>query len=347
MVPSEPLSPASATVSLGAPGVHGILHILQAASKAGLKGIEIFYNHLAHHAARSSNQDIDDLSAEALLQAARNVRQVCDELGLTIITLQPFAQYDGLLDQEQHHRMVRKFELWIELAHTLGCSIVQVPTNMVKSGTTGDMDKIVADIVELADIGSKADPVVNLAYESMSWGAHNNLWEHSWEVVKRADRLNVGLCLDTYHIASRVWGDPCSSTGKTASADADLAASLGRLVQEVGVNKIFYLQISDAERLSSPLVRGHEFYNPEQPPHMSWSRNARLFPCEEDRGGYLPVLDVTRAIVNGVGYRGWISMEIFSRYLHVADEDVPEQFAGRAMISYLKVREILGWDQLC
>lgn len=345
MNPPQALLPATATVSLGAPGVHGIISVLQAASKAGFQGIEIFYNHLAHHAATASNSSVDDVGRDALVKAAQDIREECNRLDLAIITLQPFAQYDGLLDQDQHHRMVRKFELWIELAHILGTSIVQIPTNMVKAGTTGDMDKIVADIVELADIAGKADPVINLAYESMSWGAHHDLWEHSWEVVKKANRSNVGLCLDTYHIASRVWADPCSSTGKTANADADLAASLKRMVEEVDVEKIFYLQLSDAERLSSPLVEGHEFYNPEQPPRMSWSRNARLFPCEEDRGGYLPVLDIAQSIVNKIGYRGWVSMEIFSRHLSDSKEDVPGEHAERAMLSYRKVGELLGWDQ--
>ena len=347
MNPPQPLLPATATVSLGQPGVHGIIPILQAASSAGLKGIEIFYNHLAHHALGTSHSgSIDDVGPSALLEAARDIRRESDRLGLTTITLQPFAQYDGLLDQEQHQAMVRKFALWIDLAHILGCSIVQVPTNMVKAGTTGDMDTIVKDLTELADLGSQADPVINLAYESMSWGAHNNLWEHSLEVVKRVDRLNVGLCLDTYHIASRVWGDPCSSTCTTANADADLAASLKRMSKEVDGGKIFYLQLSDAERLSSPLIEGHEFYNPEQPPHMSWSRNARLFPCEEDRGGYFPVLKIARTIVNDLGYRGWISMEIFSRHLHDADENVPKDYAKRAMMSYHQVREKLGWEEL-
>lgn len=346
MHPPRPLLPATATVSLGAPGVHGIVTILKAASDAGIKGIEIFYNHLAQHAATTSNTSVDDVGRDALLRAASDVRQECDRLSLTVITLQPFAQYDGLVDPEQHRRMVHRFDLWIELAHALGCGIVQVPTNMVKTGTTGDMDKIVADIVELAEIGAQADPLINLAYESMSWGAHHDLWEQSWEVVKRANRPNVGLCLDTYHIAARVWADPCSESGKAAKGDADLAASLERMVRDVDVEKIFYLQLSDAERLSSPLVEGHEFYNEDQPPRMSWSRNARLFPCEEDRGGCLPVLDITRAIVNELGYRGWVSMEIFSRDLSRSDASKPREYAERAMVSYGKVREILQWDRL-
>lgn len=346
MNPPEPLSPATATISLGAPGVHSIISILRAAAAAGIRGVEIFYNHLALHASTVKGLPLEDISHSSLLQAAQSIRDECDRLGLAIITLQPFAQYDGLLDKAQHEAKVRKFAFWIEAAHVLGCDIIQVPTNMVKEGTTGDTDKIVADIAELAELAAKAEPPVRIAYESMSWGAHHDLWEHSWEVVRRVGRENVGLCLDTYHIASRVWADPCSATGRREGGDKDLATSMARLVRDVDVTKVFYVQLSDAERLSAPLIEGHEFYHSEQPPRMSWSRNARLFPGEEERGGYFPVLEIARAIVNDLGYRGWISMEIFSRDLHRSDEGVPEEYAERAMASYRKVRVKLGWDRL-
>ena len=112
------------------------------------------------------------------------------------------------------------------------------------------------------------------------------------------------------------------------------------------MDKIFYLQLSDVDRLGAPLVEGHEFYNPEQALHMSWSRNARLFPCEEDRGGYMPVLNIARAVVNDLGYRGWISMEIFSRYLSKSDPGVPKEYAERAMASHKRVQSTLGWTGL-
>ena len=126
-------------------------------------------------------------------------------------------------------QMVKKFEQWLDLVHALGCDIIQVPSNFDRSGTTGSMDKLVADMVEIADLAAQQDPVVRIAYEAVAWGAHIDLWEQSWEVVKKVERPNLGLCLDTFHIAGRVWADPTSSTGTMPNADADLEASLSLL----------------------------------------------------------------------------------------------------------------------
>ena len=339
--PPYPLAPATATVSLGKPGGHDIRSILQAAADAELKGIEICYNNLHFYAEQNAALDVDQ---SALVQAALDVRRICDELGLTIINLQPFAAYDGLLDTEMHRQMVQKFARWLELAQALACDIIQMPSNFDQSGTTGDLNKIVADMVEIADVASKETPVVRIAYEAVAWGAHVDLWEQSWEIVKRVDRPNFGLCLDTFHIAGRVWADPASATGVTPNADADLEASLSRLVREVDAVKVFYVQLSDAERMVSPLVEGHEYYKEAQPARMSWSRNARLFPFEQDLGGYMPIVPIARAIVNDLGYRGWISMEIFSRHLASSDAKIPAECATRAMRSYGRMREELAWD---
>ncbi|KAK3706844.1 hypothetical protein LTR37_012523 [Vermiconidia calcicola] len=215
-------------------------------------------------------------------------------------------------------QMVKKFEQWLDLVHALGCDIIQVPSNFDRSGTTGSMDKLVADMVEIADLAAQQDPVVRIAYEAVAWGAHIDLWEQSWEVVKKVERPNLGLCLDTFHIAGR----------------------------DLDVSKVFYIQLSDAEKLENPLIEGHEFYNAAQPACMSWSRNARLFPCEEEYGGHMPIVPIARAIVNKLGYRGWISMEIFSRHLLSSEEGIPVEYAKRARRSYDKVYERLGWNAL-
>ena len=344
--PPYPLAPATATVSLGNPNGHPIQSILQAASNAGLKGIEICYNNLLNHATHLSSLNADAVEQKHLVQSAEDIKRMCDEFGLTIIVLQPFAFYDGLVDSEMHRQMVAKFGRWIELAHALGCDIIQMPSNFQQDGTTGDTDRIVSDLQEIADIALNSEPVVRIAYEAVAWGTHVDLWEQSWEIVKQVRRANVGLCLDTFHIAGKVWADPTSPSGKRANGDKELAASLSRLARTVDVGKVFYVQLSDAEKLDPPLIEGHEFYNAEQPPHMSWSRTARLFPFEEDEGGYMPIKGIAKAIVNHLGYRGWISMEIFSWKLLEADEKVPEIFAKRAMKSYQSMRKALCWDVL-
>lgn len=101
--------------------------------------------------------------------------------------------------------------------------------------------------------------------------------------------------------------------------------------------KLFYIQLSDAERLDPPISPTHPFWDASQKPHMQWSRNARLFPFEEDKGGYLPVMDFVKVVFDQVGYRGWVSMESFSRTMSVPDPSVPRSHAQRGMNSWKAV----------
>jgi 4-hydroxyphenylpyruvate dioxygenase len=71
--------------------------------------------------------------------------------------------------------------------------------------------------------------------------------------------------------------------------------------------------------------------------------------CEEERGGYLPVLDVLKAICDekeGLGYKGWISMELFNRSLLVEGSEVPTEHAERAMRSWGKIVKAMGWEKM-
>jgi len=157
------------------------------------------------------------------------------------------------------------------------------------------------------------------------------------------DRPNFGMCLDTFNIAGRVYADPAAPDGKTPNADADMKKSLEAMVRRVDVKKVFYIQVVDAEKMRNPLVEGHAFYAADQPTRMSWSRNARLFAFEE--GGYLPVLDVTKAIIQGLGYKGWVSMELFSRTMNEPRDEVPKAHARRAREAWEKLeKEIIAWQ---
>jgi 4-hydroxyphenylpyruvate dioxygenase len=113
------------------------------------------------------------------------------------------------------------------------------------------------------------------------------------------------------------------------------------------VDKLFYVQFSDAERIDPPLSPSHPYFDPAQAPHMQWSRNARLFPCETDRGGYLPIIDMARVWFEKLGFRGWVSLEIFSRTMSEADESVPRDHAQRGIISWNNLVKELGRAQLC
>ena len=340
--------PAIESMSLGRGWHHPLEHKLKQASTAGFRGIEIFYEDLEYFARAlpdfETNKDAP-LPSTQLVAAATQIRKLCSDLELEVIGLQPFLFYEGLLDRNEHANRIEKLHVWFEIADALDVDIIQIPSNFLPAvQLTGDIDAIVADMVKVADLGAKRSRPIRFAYENLCWGTHVDTWEQAWEVVRRVDRTNFGLCLDTFNIAGRVWADPASPDGKVANADEVLEASLKRLVEVVDVNKVFYIQFVDAERLDAPLIEGHPYFAEDQPARMSWSRNARCFMYESERGAYLPVEKVAKAIVDGLGYRGWVSMELFSRTMSDPRPEVPEEHAKRAIYSWGKTVDALALD---
>jgi 4-hydroxyphenylpyruvate dioxygenase len=338
--------PAIASMSLGRAWVHDIEKKIKAASASGFKGLEIFYEDLEYLTYPSAlSPDAPTPSPAQLLNAAKRIRQLCDDNNLTIIGLQPFLFYEGLRDRQQHDRLIEKLHVWFDIVDILGTDMIQIPCNFLpKEQITGDMNTIVADLVKVADLGSKRTRPIRFAYENLCWSTYIDTWEAAWEVVQLVDRPNFGMCLDTFNIAGRVWADPASSTGMVDDAEAALAASLDKLVKTVDVSKVFYIQVVDAERIDPPLNEHHPYHVDGQPTRMSWSRNARCFIYETDRGAYLPVERVARVIVEGLGYQGYVSMELFSRTLSDSAPDVPLSHAERGIEAWKKFSKALNLE---
>lgn len=320
---------------------HSLSHRLDMAAKYGLTGIEIFY------------EDLEDLASslaggatpENQISTAQTISTLCSERGLTIICLQPFMHYEGLVDRQLHAQRIVKLKFWFQLAKALKTDVIQIPSNFLPSADcTSDTDAIIADMIEVADLGAQQSPPIKFAYESLAWGTHIDTWDRCWEIVTKVDRPNFGACLDTFHIAGRVYADPAAVNGKTVNAETDLRASISRLIRTVDVKKVFYIQVVDAERVSAPLIEGHKFYAQDQVPRMSWSRNCRLFYGEQDRGGYLPVKEIARAFIEGLGYDGWVSMELFNRVMSLEDRGIPEHLARRAADAWTKFARDLGLE---
>lgn len=333
--------PAIMSASLGRAWLHDLDYKIDQAAQAGFKGIEIFYEDLDYAARKLSGNDTP--SPDHILEAAGHVRSVCQASGLEIIGLQPFTFYEGLKDREQHARLIEKMKFWFQIAKKLGTTTIQIPANFLPAEQlTGDFDLIAADLRQVADMGAAESPAVRFAYENLCWSTHVDTWEKIWDVVKRVDRPNFGMCLDTFNIAGRVWADPASPTGKTPNADADLKESLQKLVKEIDVSKVFYIQVVDAERMESPLVAGHPYHVDGQPARMSWSRNARTFMYEEDRGAYLPSEEVARVIIHELSYTGYVSMELFSRTMAEEGQHVPDAHAKRGIAAWEKFQKRLN-----
>ncbi|KAJ6088659.1 hypothetical protein N7486_009920 [Penicillium sp. IBT 16267x] len=334
--------PAIATISLGAANLHSITAKINAAADNGQEGIELFHDDLAQLAQSLRAQTLSESAQtrtdrEYEIDAAHAIHDLCAERGLRILALQPFRHYEGLIDREQHAQRLDELQHWVSLCKILGDSLfILIPSSFLdEAETTGDRDVIVADLAEAADL---AFPV-RIAYEALAWGTHINTWEDCWDVVCKADRPNLGICLDTFNIAARVWADPLSADGRLhAHADADLQKSMERLVKEVDPHRVMMVQLADGERVDpqEPFLQA-----PGLHPLLTWSRNARLFPCEEERGGYLPIREVTDACLNGVGYSGWVSMEVFSRTLGDDSPSVPKEHAERAGRSWQRVLGML------
>lgn len=260
---------AIASLSLGFPPDQFLAQKLRAAAGYGFDGIEMYFDDLKSYA-KASNI--------TLFTAAHNISALCDILCLQVICLQPFLFYEGLRDRAEHARKLNEqLPLWFEIAALLKTDLILVPSNFLgpdpidhEPRTTGDLDVILGDLRELADNGLQRNPPIRFAYESIAWANHVNTWEAGWEIVCQVNRPNFGICLDTFNIAARVYADPAVPSGVIANADACLCSSLERLRSTVDPEKIFLLQIADGERLSSPLVEGHQFYVPGQPSLMTW-----------------------------------------------------------------------------
>lgn len=323
---------------------HCLTHRLDLAQKYGYKGIELFHEDLAWLALYLSGEDAAKGPSDAAqLAAAHEIHTLCRDRGLEIVCLQPFIHYDGLLDRAAHETHMAKLNLWIKLAHVLDTDLIQVPANFLGADhVTTDLNLIVSDLQNIADVGLKSYPPIRFAYESLCWSTRVDTWELCWEVVQRVDRPNFGMCLDTFNIAGRIYADPACATGMTADAEEAVQKSLARLVATVDVKKVFYVQVVDAERLDEPLVEGHPYYDAKQPARMSWSRNCRLFYGEKDKGAYLPITEVAAAFFHGLGFEGWVSLELFNRRMADQGLEVPEELARRGAASWVKLVNDLG-----
>lgn len=326
------------SMSLGRAWVHQLPNKLDEAAKHQYQGIEVFHEDLEYLAKSMPG----GLTPENCILAARNIKQMCADRHMEIINLQPFMHYEGLTDPKEHAERIEKLKFWFKLAHELGTDLIQLPSNFQAEGTTGDRDIAIRDLIEVAEMGLKETPVIRFAYENLCWGKYIDTWEGAWDLVSAVDRPNFGICLDTFNIAGRAWADPASPDGKIPNADENLRISLEKMKKTIDVRKVFFVQVVDAERLRNPLTKDHIFHVDGQPSRMSWSRNARLFPFE--KAGYLPIIDVLRVFTEDLGFKGWVSLELFSRTMADPSPSCPRDHARRGIESWWKLVKVMGWE---
>ena len=225
---------------------------LEAIAAAGFKAVEIFENDLI-----------------AFPGSPTEVRRICADLDLTIVTCQPFRDFEGMPEgrrQRVFDRAERKFDLLQEL----GTDLLFVCSSVSPEALPG-IDRLTADFAELGERAGRRG--LRVGYEALAWGRHVFDYRDAWEIVRRANRPEVGIVLDSFHILAR---------------GLDLAA-IGTIPRD----RIAMVQMADA-----PLL---------QMDPLSWSRHWRCLPGQGDLNlsGFMRALAAT-------GYDGVLSLEIFN-----------------------------------
>ncbi|KAF2149795.1 putative 4-hydroxyphenylpyruvate dioxygenase [Myriangium duriaei CBS 260.36] len=301
-----------ASCSLSSHPSHTLPAKLRALSSAGFTGIELSMPDLLSHASSlNSNREIPPDDYPTLCSAAKDVAALCAELGLEIMLLQPFANFEAWPPQSKERKEAfERAEGWISILQASGCKTLQVgstdtPAEKLVRGKDGSVDRdvVVKDLQELA--GMLEEKGCRLAYENWCWSSHAPDWRDVWDIVRKVDRGNVGLCLDTFQTAGGEWADPRTESGRVEGEGVEgrWKESLEALGKEIPADKIYLLQISDAYKLEEPITKEDE---DGLRPRGRWSHDYRPLPGK----GYLPVAEVAKAVLK-TGFRGWFSYEVF------------------------------------
>ncbi|SCY31762.1 bifunctional sugar phosphate isomerase/epimerase/4-hydroxyphenylpyruvate dioxygenase family protein [Microvirga guangxiensis] len=200
---------------------------VEAIAAAQFKGVEIFENDLL---------SFNGTPADA--------RRMIENLGLKIITFQPFRDFEGM-PEPQRSKVFARAERKFDVMQELGCDLLMICSN-VSPDPLGGVERAAADFHELGERAARRG--MRVAFEALSWGRHIHDYRDSWEVVRRANHPSVGLVLDSFHILAR---------------GTDLSA-----IRSIPPEKIFLVQMADAPKLSMD--------------YLSWSRHYRCFPGQGD-----------------------------------------------------------------
>jgi len=225
---------------------------LAAAAKAGFRAVELFENDLTFFSGKP-----------------RDARRMAADLGLEIVALQPFRDFESMPEPirgRNFERAARKLELTQDLGARLLCLCSNVSPEAID-----DPERAAADLADLADLARQNG--MRIGYEALAWGRCVKDWTAAWDIIRAADRDNLGIVLDSFHICAR--GNPIEP----------IAALPG--------DRIALVQVADAPAMvMDPL---------------SLSRHYRCYPGQGD----YPIIDFLDAVTRA-DYRGPLSLEIFN-----------------------------------
>jgi len=195
--------------------------------------------------------------------------------GLRVTGLQVLRDFEGLSGQ-LHEYKIDVAKSMLEMARAVRAPLLLV-CSTTSAHAAGDFDAQVRDLRKLAML---AVPLgIKVAFEGLSWGRFIDDVAGAWALVSAADRANLGLAIDSFHLLAK---------------DSPLD-----VLEEIDPAKLFFVQLSDF-MWSAPRT-------PEE--RRETARHLRVFPGE---GAHSPaVAELIRAI-DHMGYEGDYSFEVFN-----------------------------------
>jgi sugar phosphate isomerase/epimerase len=195
--------------------------------------------------------------------------------GLRVTGFQVLRDFEGL-SGHLHANKVDVAKAMLDMCRALGSSVL-LACSSTSAHAAGEPELVVRDLQKLAMLAVPLN--IRVAYEALSWGRYISEFPQAWEIVQEADRTNLGVCLDSYHILAN----------RTALES----------LQDIDPRKVFLVQLSDFmwQEVRSAQDR------------IETARHFRVFPGEGVHSDQLA--ELVRQI-DAMGYRGAYSYEVFN-----------------------------------
>ncbi|KAI1772770.1 xylose isomerase-like protein [Hypoxylon cercidicola] len=306
-----------ATCSIGHRESHTLPLKLKAIADAGFDAIELSMPDIFAYGKMLNGKEPDPKDYDAVVEIGKSIKAQAEEHNLKILMLQPFANFEGWPKGSRERKdAFERAEGWMRIMEAAGTDMLQVGSSDAP-GISSSIDDLAGDLAELADLCAAKG--LRIAYENWCWATQAPSWRDVWRIVEKANRPNLGLCLDTFQSAGGEWADPTTNSGLVEGLSRDeLEAkwkhSMDELSRTVPPGKIYLLQISDAYKMESPLEAKSNAEGLR--PRGQWSHDYRPLPYD---GGYLPVQAFLKAVLE-TGFRSYLSMEVF-------DSKAPEKYS--------------------
>ena len=219
--------------------------------------------------------------------------------GLRVNAIQVMRDYEGL-SGPLHRYKIETVKTMLKLCEAVGAERLLICSS-TSAHASGDIDHIAADLRKVAMLATPLG--IRVGFEALSWGRHVNDFALSWEIVQRADRDNLGVCIDSFHVLAN-----CSLNGTDFDA-----------LETIPGERIAFVQLSDF--LWNAVRTAEE--------RIETARHLRVFPGE---GVHSNELSRMIRMIDHSGYRGDWSFEVFNDdYVQMPSEAVALRARNAAM----------------